>query len=64
MEFITIVGLISAIIFIISCVTIYHNTNSFEPVQRVVYIIVRNSCCLLYNFSNLQYGCKRYPYKK
>ena len=32
--------MIAVIIFIISCVTIYHNTNSFEPKQRIIYIIL------------------------
>ena len=33
-----IITMIAAVIFIISCITIYHNTNSFEPKQRVIYI--------------------------
>ncbi len=36
----TIIKLIALIIFIISCVTIYHNTNSFEPKKRILYIVV------------------------
>lgn len=40
---ITIVRLIAVAIFAISCVTIYHNTNSYEPSKRVIYIIIRNN---------------------
>lgn len=35
-----IIKLIALIIFIISCVTIYHNTNSFEPKKRILYIVI------------------------
>lgn len=31
---------VAFVIFIVACVTIYHNTNSFEPKQRVIYIAV------------------------
>ena len=36
----TIIKLIALIIFIISCITIYHNTNSFEPKKRIIYIAI------------------------
>ena len=35
-----IIKLIALIVFIISCVTIYHNTNSFEPKKRILYIVI------------------------
>ena len=31
---------VSLIVFVIACLTIYHNTNAFEPRQRVVYIVL------------------------
>jgi len=40
MPFMTVVGLISFVIFAIACVTIYHNTNSYEPSKRIIYIII------------------------
>ena len=36
----TIIKIIALVIFVISCVTIYHNTNSFEPKKRILYIII------------------------
>ena len=36
----TVIKIIGFIIFCISCVTIYHNTNSFEPKKRILYIII------------------------
>ncbi len=36
----TIVRLVSLAIFIVSCITIYHNTNSFEPKKRIIYIAI------------------------
>lgn len=36
----TVVKLIGFIIFVISCVAIYHNTNSYEPKKRILYIVV------------------------
>lgn len=34
------IKIIAFIIFVIACVAIYHNTNSFEPAKRIGYIIV------------------------
>ena len=39
MTVLTIIKLIALIIFAISFVTIYHNTNSYETAKRVLYII-------------------------
>ncbi len=36
----TVIKVIAVVIFAISCVTIYHNTNSFEPKKRILYIII------------------------
>ena len=36
----TVITIVAIIIFAIACITIYHNTNSFEPTQRVIYIVV------------------------
>ena len=38
----TVIKLISFVIFLVACVTIYHNTNSFEPKKRFICIGVRN----------------------
>lgn len=35
----TIIKIIAFVIFLIACVAIYHNTNSFEPKKRILYII-------------------------
>jgi len=35
-----IIKIIALIIFIMSCVVIYHNTNSFEPKVRILYIVI------------------------
>ncbi len=43
MTVVTIVKVIAFIIFAISCVTIYHNTNSYEKSKRIIYIVVRNN---------------------
>lgn len=64
MTFITVIGIISFIIFVISCVTIYHNTNSYEPSKRIVYIIVRYNHNVHYNCWNLHDRLKRNKYKK
>ncbi len=40
MDVIMVIRLIALLIFGVSCVTIYHNTNSYEPKYRIVYIIV------------------------
>ena len=36
----TIIKIIAFVILCISCVTIYHNTNSYEPKKRIIYIII------------------------
>jgi len=36
----TVIKIIALIILCVSCVTIYHNTNSFEPKKRIIYIII------------------------
>ncbi len=43
MPVVTITRVIAFIIFAISCVTIYHNTNSYEKSKRVIYIVIRNN---------------------
>lgn len=40
MTVITAIKAIAFIIFIISCITVYHNTNSYEPKDRIIYIII------------------------
>ncbi len=40
MTVITAIKAISFIIFIISCITVYHNTNSYEPKNRIIYIVI------------------------
>lgn len=35
-----VIRLIALIIFVISCVTIYHNTNSFGTNKRILYIVI------------------------
>ncbi len=53
----TVIKIIAFIIFGIACVTIYHNTNSYEPKKRILYIAVRNG----YNVCNNKYNmCNRY----
>ncbi len=41
MTVISVVQAIALIIFAISCVAVYHNTNAYEPKQRIIYIIIR-----------------------
>lgn len=36
----TVIKVIAFIIFIIACIAIYHNTNSYEPSKRIIYIII------------------------
>lgn len=36
----TIIKIIALVIFLIACIAIYHNTNSFEPKKRILYIII------------------------
>ena len=53
MTVITVVKIVAFMIFAISCVTIYHNTNSYEPSKRIIYIIVRNYCYVYYYINNM-----------
>ncbi|MCI9365942.1 MAG: hypothetical protein HFJ54_05180 [Clostridia bacterium] len=53
------IKIIAFVIFIIAFVTIYHNTNSFEPKQRIIYIVARNNCNVFYNKYNLYDRYKR-----
>lgn len=53
MTVILVTKIIAFIIFIISFVTIYHNTNSYEPSKRIIYIVVRNSSYVYFNFYNM-----------
>lgn len=53
MTVITVTKFIALIIFAISCVTIYHNTNSYEPSKRIIYIIARNNYNVWNNFNNM-----------
>lgn len=36
----TVIKVIAFIVFAISCAVIYHNTNSYEPVKRIGYIVI------------------------
>ena len=49
----TVIKIVALIVFIISCVVIYKNTNSYEPTKRVIYIIIRNTCNICINSSSL-----------
>lgn len=55
----TVIKIIAFIIFCLSCITIYHNTNSYEPTKRIIYIIVRKHCNVCDNCTNLQYEYRR-----
>lgn len=59
MDVIAVTRLIALLIFAISCVTIYHNTNSYEPKYRIIYIIIRYNFNVWYYINNLYYECKR-----
>lgn len=58
MTVVTVIKGIALIIFAISCVTIYHNTNSFEPSKRIIYIIVRKHYNVFAYIYTLCYGRK------
>ena len=45
----TVIKIIALIILGVSCVTIYHNTNSFEPKKRIIYII--NGMVIMYGLT-------------
>ncbi len=54
----TIIKIIAFVIFAISCIAIYHNTNSFSIKGRIIYIAVRNANHVCYNQHNLCYWIK------
>ena len=58
MDLIAVIRLIALLIFAISCVTIYHNTNAYEPKYRVAYIIIRNNSNVFYYINYLYYEWK------
>ncbi|MDE5830388.1 MAG: hypothetical protein K2H53_01535 [Clostridia bacterium] len=58
MTVVTVVKGIALVIFAISCVTIYHNTNSYEPSKRVIYIILRKHYNVCFNIDTLCNGCR------
>lgn len=64
MTFITLIQAISLVILAISCITIYHNTNSYEPGKRIIYIIARNNHNVFNNSRNMHNGHKRNRNKK
>lgn len=39
MTVLTVIKAVALIIFAVAVAVIYHNTNSYEPVQRIIYII-------------------------
>ena len=47
----TLIKIIAFVIFVIACVTIYHNTNSFEPKKRILYIII--GMIIMYGITSL-----------
>lgn len=53
MPIVTIIKVIALMIFAVSCVTIYHNTNSYEKSKRIVYIIIRNNYNVFTYINNL-----------
>ncbi len=50
--------IIAFVIFVISCIAIYHNTNSFKPKERIIYIAVRYVIYVYCNKYNLFYTIK------
>lgn len=51
-----IIKIIAVIIFAISCIAIYHNTNSFEPKARIVYILI--GMILMFGMTSIICGAK------
>ena len=47
----TVIKVIAFIIFIIACIAIYHNTNSYEPKKRILFIVV--GMVLMYGITSL-----------
>lgn len=52
----TIIKIIAFIILCISCVTIYHNTNSYEPKNRIIYIII--GMVIMYGITSIMCAMK------
>lgn len=55
----TVIKIVAFVIFVISCIAIYHNTNSYEPKVRILFIIVRNDNHVWRNKCYLCNGHKR-----
>lgn len=53
-QIITITKVVAFIIFMISCITIYHNTNSYEPSKRIIYIIA--GTIVMYGITSIIFG--------
>lgn len=47
----TVIKVIAFVIFVIACVAIYHNTNSYEPKKRILFIVV--GMALMYGITSL-----------
>ena len=47
----TVIKVIAFIIFVIACIAIYHNTNSYEPKKRILFIVV--GMVLMYGITSL-----------
>ena len=46
---------ISVAVMGLACVVIWHNTNSYEPKNRAIYIVVRYADCVFVYFDSLWY---------
>lgn len=47
----TVIKVIAFVIFIIACIAIYHNTNSYEPKKRILFILV--GMALMYGITSI-----------
>lgn len=47
----TVIKAIAFAIFIVACIAIYHNTNSYEPKKRILFIVV--GMALMYGITSL-----------
>lgn len=47
----TVIKVIAFIIFVIACIAIYHNTNSYEPKKRILFIVI--GMALMYGITSL-----------
>lgn len=47
----TVIKIIAFVIFVIACIAIYHNTNSYEPKKRILFIVV--GMALMYGITSL-----------